>query len=103
MRHEIQSLSRPPLEYLDNDPQAQEGLKDVVVFYDIPRLVVVEENQASIVFKVEFEDAEAGFWSQLERADEESKWLVVGCGLQEFIPKHQYSFSDSIISFSISK
>lgn len=87
--------------HIEADPRIKKQLAEVRSFYSIPRLVVVEKHEAMVVFKVELEDREAAIWSRLQRPDEKSAWQIVASELREVIPKHRYSFSDSILTYSI--
>ena len=87
--------------HIEADPKIKEQLAEARYLGSIPRLVVVEKHQAMVVFKVTLENGEAAIWSRLQRPDEESAWQIVASELREVVPKHRYSFSDSILTYSI--
>jgi len=89
--------------HIKADPKIKEQLAGGRNFYSIPRLVVVKKHEAIVVFKVTLENGEAAIWSRLQRHDEKSAWQIVASELREVIPRHRYSFNDSIITYSISK
>lgn len=100
-RHTI--VVQAALAHIKADPQVKEQLADIRSLYRIPRLVVVKKHEAIVVFKVVLENGEAAIWSRLRRPDEQSAWQIVASELREVVPRHKYSFSDSILTYSISR
>ena len=100
-RHTI--VAQAARAHIEADPKIKKQLTKGCNFYSIPRLVVVKKHEAMVVFKVTLENGEAAIWNRLQRPDEQSAWQIVASELREVVPRHKYSFSDSILTYSISR